>query len=311
MQGVLIKFSQIAVTRIKMTEIPISVVFLNFNRIDESRITVEKLLRCTDALDNVEIIAVDNGSTDGTVEYLTGIGDRIETVLLNKNYGIEGYNRGFEIARGDIFIVLDDDSHIEINTIKRVRELFAQNKEIGLVAFKIVDKDGGRFDTWHIPAQDEYQESFAFVGCGFAIRRDIFKEIGFYPREFFLYHNEIAVAIKVRAAGYRIVYDPFCIAFHRTGGQQRDLSRRIYYTLKNSLTLIWMSYPFLTAIYLTLSRILISFSLALFHFKFEIAAKALIDFLSNKPKRMTLSKHDRYLMKPFFHQNSIIHRIFK
>jgi len=246
---------------------------------------------------------------DGTSEYLSGLGDRIKTVLLDKNYGIGGYNRGFEIARGDVIIVLDDDSHVEADTIKRVIKLFSEEQSLGIVAFKIVNTSGRRFNTWHIPSDDKLQESFAFVGCGFAIKREIFERIGFYPGEFFIYHNEIYVAMKVRLLGYKIVYDPSCVAVHRTAAMARDPSRRIYFTLKNALTLIWMYYPFLIAVYMTMSRIIISCSLALIHFKPAIALRALIAFFSSIPERNVLTREKRVLLRPFFYQNSIFHRI--
>src|SRR4030042_346786 len=228
----------------------ISIVFLNYNRLEETRLTIKKLLECKEIDCNIEIIA-----------------------------------------------------------IKRVKELFTNNKNLAIVAFKIIDKDGKRFNTWHIPSKDVYQESFAFVGCGFAIRKDIFKEIGFYPSKFFIYHNEIAVAIKVKLLGYKIIYDPLCVAVHRTGENQRDPSRRIYYTLKNSLILIWMYYPFHIAVYMIISRIIISYSLALVYSRGNDAIRALLDFISSKPKRMPLHRRERVLLKPFFYRNSILNRI--
>lgn len=290
-------------------KVPVSIVFLNYNRLAETKITVEKLLGCKDELNGIEIIAVDNGSTNGTGEYLSGLGDRVKTVLLDRNLGIDGYNRGFEIAQGDVIIVLDDDSHVEPGTIKRVKQLFSEEQTLGIVAFKIVDSSGQRFNTWHIPSDDVYQDSFAFVGCGFAIRRNLFKKIGFYPGDFFLYHNEIYVAIKAKLLKYRIVYDPLCVAVHRTAVLSRDPARRIYYTLKNSLNLIWMYYPLFIATYMTLSRIIISYTHALVHLKWGVATRALLDFISSKPRRIPLKKDERSFLKPFFYQNSIFHRI--
>lgn len=290
-----------------MGKVFMTIVFLNYNRIEETRITVEKLLSCKKVVTDIEIIAVDNCSTDGTGGYLSGV-DGIRAVLLNKNFGIEGYNRGFELASGDIILVLDDDSHTCVDTIKHVKKLFEQEGDIGLVAFRILDKKGDRFNTWHIPSKDFFQDSFAFVGCGFAIRRELFREIGFYPERFFLYHNEIYVSLNVKLKGYRVVYDPQCVAVHRTEGQPRDSSRRIFYTLRNSLILIWMYYPWPEALYLTVSRLIISCALALAHLKPGVAIKAFGDFLSNPPLRQTLSRQQRLLLKPFFYQNSILHR---
>ncbi len=286
-----------------------SIVFLNYNRLDETKETVEKLLPCKDKISDLEIIAVDNGSTDGTNEYLLSMKDILVPVILDNNYGIAGYNRGFHLASGDIIIVLDDDSHIDADTVNRAVESFIENDSIGAVAFKILDSAGNRFNTWHIPSDDIYCESFAFVGCGFAIRRELFKKAGFYPEEFFLYHNEIYVAIRIRQSGYKIMYDPACIAVHRTSGELRDPSRRIYYTLKNSLYLIWMFYPLHSAIYLIVSRIIISFSLAAAHKKPLPFIGGFLDFLSALPKRDTLPIKSLDYMKPFFRQNSLLHRI--
>lgn len=278
----------------------ISIVFLNYNRLEETRLTIKKLLECKEIDCNIEIIAIDNGSTDGTREYLSELGDSVETILLDRNYGIEGYNKGFEISKGDVIIVLDDDSHVEIDTIKRVKELFTNNKNLAIVAFKIIDKDGKRFNTWHIPSKDVYQESFAFVGCGFAIRKDIFKEIGFYPSKFFIYHNEIAVAIKVKLLGYKIIYDPLCVAVHRTGGNQRDPSRRIYYTLKNSLILIWMYYPFHIALYMIISRIIISYSSCIGLFQRERGYKSFTRFYIKQTKKDALAEAGEGVIKTVF-----------
>jgi GT2 family glycosyltransferase len=290
---------------------PVSIVFLNFNRIAETTITLGKLLKCKEEDNTIEIIAVDNGSSDGTKEFLSGMeGNGIRTVLLAENHGIRGYNSGFEIATGEIIIVLDDDSHIEIDCIRRTRELFDAHNDIGIIAFKIIDSLGMRFNTWHIPSNDVFKDSFAFVGCGFAIRKDLFSRIGFYPVAFFLYHNEIYVSVQAKLLGYRVVYAPCCVAVHRTSGAPRNPSRRIYYTLKNSLILIWMYYPMPQAIYLILSRLLISYSLASVKMKWGIATKALVDFIADRPQKAVLQKEKRKLLKPFFYQNSIIHRIF-
>ena len=287
----------------------LSIVFLNYNRLSQTTVTLNKLLTCREHKTGIEIVAVDNGSDDGTREFLTRYKDEIKTVFLDKNIGIAAYNRGFRIAAGEILIVLDDDSHIEAGTIDRVMDIFGSSPDVGVVAFKITDREGKRFNTWHLPSSDRFQESFAFVGCGFAIRKTVFENAGYYPEDFFLYHNEIYVAVKVKLDGFRVVYDPGCVAVHRTEGQPRNPERRIYYTLRNSLLLIWMYYPVWSALYLTLSRVIISSALAVFNGKMGILFKGIADFISSPPARNVLPRDKRCLLKPFFCHNSIIHRV--
>lgn len=287
----------------------VSIVFLNHNRLKETKETLGRLSGCLDSREDVEVVAVDNGSTDGTREFLESSPAVIKKILLDKNYGIGAYNRGFEAASGEILIVLDDDSHIECGTIERARGLFASDAGLGAVAFKVVDKDGLRFDTWHIPRGESAGESFSFVGCGFAVRKDAFMKAGYYPEGFFLYHNEVEVAIRLRLGGYKIIYDPGCVAVHRTSSEPRDPSRRIYYTLRNSLFLIWKYYPAPAAIYMTLSRLLISFSLALYYGKAGDAFGAVRGFLKDRPRREVLPRRIRNAAMPFFRRNSILHRL--
>ncbi|RMG01113.1 MAG: glycosyltransferase family 2 protein [Nitrospirae bacterium] len=289
---------------------PIDIVFLNYNRLSETKYTLKALLECKAHYKNIQIIAVDNASTDGTREYLKGVSEEIQVILLDENQGIGGYNIGFERCKGEYIIVLDDDSHVLPSTIERLVRVFERDSTIGLIAFKVIDNEGRRFKTWHIPSDDRFQDSFAFVGCGFAVKRDVFRSIGYYPAEFFLYHNEIEVSLKTKMKGYRVVYDPECVAVHRTEGVSRNPERRVYFTLKNSLFLIWKYYPLWMAIYLSASRILISMALALYHFRLGDFYRAIKDFLNNLPERSPLTfERCRELLGPFTRHNSIIHRI--
>ena len=159
------------------SQVKLSIVFLNFNRLTETRHTVEKLLELTAGRSDIEIIAVDNNSEDGTAEYLKRQ-NSVHSILLKENKGIAGYNRGFEHASGDYILVLDDDScPLDGNTIECLISLLDNNPAIGVIACHIETPAGNPQWQWHLPKEHRFGISPFFIGCGFAIRRSLFAKV--------------------------------------------------------------------------------------------------------------------------------------
>lgn len=292
--------------------IQLSFVFLNFNRIQETQITCEKLKEITQNRPDIEIIAVDNQSTDGTAEYLSHQKDWLTPILLDTNDGIAGYNVGFTQSKGQYVFVLDDDSAPEsIKTIDIALDLLAENKNIGIVACDILTPAGERQNLWHLPNHHQASESMAFIGCGFIIRRDLFKKIGWYPASFFLYQNEITVALETYEAGYSIYFDPRCIAIHRGNPSERAGYRRIFYGTRNTLWILREYAPFPKKIYYILSRLSIGFLMALYHRQFKayfIASKAGL-FTPLTQHKISAKTNQRF--KKFWQQNSLIYHFLR
>lgn len=290
----------------------ISVAYLNFNRLDETRKTTEQLATAIAEFDYIEIIAVDNGSNDGTKEYLKLQSTWLNIILLDNNDGIAGYNRAFEIAQGDIILVLDDDSSPVNNAIfPRLIRLFSNHANIGAVACHILDNLGNDQHSWHLPDKKTPGLSPAFIGCGFAIRRNLFEQIGWYPEPFFIYENETKVAFDIRKAGFEIYYDPSCLIQHRANLEQRPGWRRIFYPTRNNLWLIREYYPSPTAYYLIFSRIIISLLNSIRLNKFNACLKGILEGIQTPVTKSPLNKKQQKQFSAFFQHNSIFHQFFK
>ena len=288
----------------------LSIVFLNFNRVHETRYSVNYLRQLLSERDDIEVIAVDNGSSDGTADYLATQGDFLNPILLPDNSGIAGYNEGFKQARGDIILVLDDDSHpYDQACLDRLITLFDSQPEVALIACRIEDKHGQRAWSWHLPKDDKAGPSMAFVGCGFAIRRTVFEMIGWYPAVFFLYQNELDVAIKTRLQDYRIHYDPTCRVVHRSEGAPRPGWRRVFFATRNTLWLIRRYYPYPQALYLITSRLLIGLVRAVQFRQLPAYWRGLREGLSVTQSRQLLPAELRAEFAPFWRQNSVWHQI--
>jgi len=290
----------------------LSIVFLNFNRLAETRYSVDFLRDVLAIRNDCEVIAVDNGSEDGTADYLAAQADFLIPVLLPDNEGIAGYNVGFDQAKGDIVLVLDDDSHPFDNTcLDRLIALFDERPEVGLIACRIEDKQGRRAWSWHLPEVDQAGPSMAFVGCGFAIRRSVFEAIGWYPAAFFLYQNEMDVAIQTRMKGYEIYYEPACRVVHRSEGNPRPGWRRVFYATRNTLWLIRRYYPYPQAGYLIVSRLLIGLVRAVQFRQLPAYWRGLREGLQTPQVQYPLPAELQAEFKPFWRQNSVWHQLLR
>jgi len=236
----------------------LSVVFLNYNRVADSRRTVAQLRHLLGNRQDIEVIAVDNGSTDGTAEFLQTQTDFLYFLQTGANLGIAGYNQGFAQASGDYVLVLDDDSYPQnAELFDLLLEYLDNHPSVGVLACRIETPEGAAVMTWHLPPQDRAGRSPAFIGCGFAIRRELFAQVGWYPEQFFLYQNEIEVALQVRLAGFEIYYEPRCRVVHHGLPADRPSWRRVYYPTRNTLWLLRRYARFPMLIYLVFSRLCI------------------------------------------------------
>lgn len=290
----------------------ISIVILNYNRVEETRYTVDRLRELTAGRNDSEVIAVDNGSSDGTGTYLQSQADFLTPVILPDNRGIAGCAAGFELARGDYILVLDDDSHPRDSaTLDRLVDHLDSLPDTGVVACRIENSEGDRLPSWHLPHKDERGASMAFVGCGFAIRRHLFEEIGWYAGHLFLYQNDVDLAFQVYLKGFSIIYDPDCRVVHRVASANRCRERQVFYATRNSLWLIRAYYTGLGKAYLLTSRILIGLVRALQFVEPAAYLRGLREGLNAPVERRPLPARLHQVFAPFWRQNSLLHQLLR
>lgn len=218
----------------------LSVVIITKNRLD-------KLCRCLDSvmafLPDSEIIVVDNGSTDGTVQYLESIG-KIKPLFLENNRGVAGArNIGVNKAQRELVMFLDDDAWIHSFNVNEIERFFEDNKKVGLLAPKILYPDGSlqesvrifpsigfvtkrgliSFGLWK--ADEKYSNSFVHeenkihkidwaIGACQIIRRKVFSEVGLLDEKYFFGYEDADFCRSLDRAGYERFYWPLGTIFH-------------------------------------------------------------------------------------------------
>lgn len=225
----------------------VSIVMLCWNRKDD---VFESLSRIREIIYNsLEVIVVDNGSTDGTIELIKDKFPEVRLIQMYKNFGIEAYNIGFANAKGKYIVIIDDDSFPAKHSITRMVQRFEQDESLGAIAFDV--RNFYHYDEISILAEEQPLERYSspskyymsFNGAGVGVRASLFRRIGYYPEEFFLYNNEMDSAFRILNEGYRIEFHADIIAYHKYSPINRDSWRAPYYYVRNAFWLIWKNYP--------------------------------------------------------------------
>jgi GT2 family glycosyltransferase len=187
----------------------VTVAILAFNRRDPLAVTLEKVLGDLEhPSDRLEVIVVDNASTDGTAEMVAERFPSVRVIRNDENVGIGGWNRAFEAGRGEWFLVLDDDCYPPPDALARG---FAAAAEHGadLVSFGVDSSRPGEAFS------DVYRTGvLSFWGCAVLISRRAVERVGGFDQGLFIWAHELDFTMRVLDAGFGHVLLPDVRAVH-------------------------------------------------------------------------------------------------
>jgi len=179
-----------------------SVIVLTCNRLDVTKDCINSLIKYTSAID---LIVVDNGSTDGTVDWLAS---RKEVTLIrnDRNIGIpKARNQGIRASSTEYIVLMDNDITVSRGWLE---ELFStMNKGFDVVGI----------EAWKLGANHQaiarcvnQEESFDYLGGACCLfRRKIFEEAGLLDEGFsWAYYEDVDVAIRAKKLGFKLGWNP-------------------------------------------------------------------------------------------------------
>ncbi|OEY71655.1 glycosyltransferase family 2 protein [Salegentibacter salarius] len=157
----------------------------------------------------------------------------------------------YKKAKGKILFGLDDDAHpLHKDFIRISNEIFTNNTKVGIIAFKEIR---GIFAT-----DDDIPDSLKqkkvdylvkdFLGCGFAIRSEVYNKTRGFPVWIDIYGEEVCVALETLELGYDILFTHQIVVNHRTQKQKKNINGANYFRfgkqLKNTASFYLVYYPF-------------------------------------------------------------------
>ncbi len=185
-----------------------------------------------------EILIGDNGSTDGTIEYLRKLAksdSRVTTLFNGKNLGsCLGRNLLLQKATGELWFIIDDDATFQFkDDLRKVAEQFNNHPKAGAIGFTVVNaKDPTTLNLWMYQANPELARnlefrSAQFASCAVCLRREAMEAARFargeyFVNSFFYSWDEFPIAWRLLETGWECWYSP-AIAIRHYGSATIDV----------------------------------------------------------------------------------------
>ncbi len=244
----------------------VAVVILNWNGKALMDEFLSSVIAHTPA-DKAEIVVADNGSTDGSVDFLKEKFPEVRIISFDKNYGFaEGYNQALKHIDANYSVLLNSDVEVTPNWLNAPLKAMEADQQIVAAQPKILAQKNKRFFEYagasggfmdrygypycrgrvlHAIEMDEGQYDspidvlWATGACLF-IRTEIFKQEGGLDGRFFAHQEEIDLCWRLRCRGYRIVCTPDSTVYHVGGATLRvESPHKTYLNFRNNLLMVY------------------------------------------------------------------------
>lgn len=221
----------------------IDIVVVSYN----SRATLRACVEPLAGLDDISVIVVDNASADHSLEAIADLPIRTVAAEYNRGFGA-GCNLGLAAGTAPFVLFLNPDAYISAEALRRLADALVSEPDVGIVGPRTVAADGAlvlsmrRYqrvgsvwatalfvhrvlkraawaneivtagDAYDSPAYPEWLSG----GCLLA-RRSVLESVSGFDEGFFLYNEDMDLCARVRAAGYKVRYEPTAFARHEGG----------------------------------------------------------------------------------------------
>ena len=254
-------------------ELPfVSIIIVNYN----GKHYLEECLSSLGGLDypknRIEVILVDNASTDGSFEYVKKTFPNVQILQLDKNYGFcKPNNEGVKIAKGEYVVFLNNDTTVDkmwlSELVKGVlsdsdvvscasKMLYYQRKEIINTAGGKITIIGGGFYRGYGDKDGEKYNKFEYTGfgcgAGVLVRKDFFEKIGGFDEDYFASCEEHDLGWKSWLYGYKVLYVPTAVMYHKESGTFGSKSSfqpiKVYLITRNRLYNLFKNFEFINVL---------------------------------------------------------------
>ncbi|MDZ7742074.1 MAG: glycosyltransferase family 2 protein [Bacteroidota bacterium] len=237
----------------------VSVISVNFNQLKVTRAFLESLRKIT--YPKIEIILVDNASKEDPGEQLKEDFPGLVYVRSEQNLGFAGGNNlGIRKSKGKYLMMLNNDTEVDAGFLEPLVEAMENDPAVGMVGSKvrfydhpeIIQYAGATpmtrftatshfigFNSRDTGQYDEVTETPFASGAAMMTSREVCRKVGLMAEFFFLYYEELDWQERIRKAGYRILYIPQSLVYHKESfSVGKESALQAYWQNRNRLLLI-------------------------------------------------------------------------
>lgn len=234
----------------------VSVIIITFNSEEHIKGCLESILNQT--YENLEVIVVDNGSKDRTVQIAQTYSTRVKVFPLRKNiYFPGGVNYGIERAGGEFFLILNDDLELGAGCVSwLVERMEADDKAGAVVPIMKFYNLRGFINGIGNQIREKGWGSDSFIGCvdvgqfggltevpsacfaAVLLRRKAVEEVGLLDRKYKSYYEDTDWSFRCWMQGWKIVPEVRALVYHKFGAHWRTSERKLKLVARNRLRLV-------------------------------------------------------------------------
>ena len=222
-----------------------SILITTKNRLDDLKITLQKTKQLISD-QSVECIICDDGSTDGTYNFITENYPKIQVFRHKKSKGlIYSRNQLLKKTKATYAISLDDDSNfLTTDVLKHFENYFDKYEKCAVLALRVF---WNKKPPLTLNSKDKATRVNGFVGCGHVWRMEAWNEVPDYPSWFIFYGEEDYASFQLYKKGWEIWYIPKVLVHHRVNVTERkhqtDYTLRLRRSLRSGWYLYFLFYP--------------------------------------------------------------------
>lgn len=321
---------------INKEELPfVSIIVLNYNGKQHLKECFESLNRINYPQNKYEVIMVDNGSTDNSISYVKNNFPWVRILELDKNYGFtEGNNKGAKVAKGEYIAFLNNDTKVDKEWLIELVKAIVKDKKIAACSSKVlffnernvIQMGGGKLYMWGYPYQrgfgekdhEKFNKSIYIhhcTGSAMLVRKQIFINLGGFDTDFMSYHEDVDFGWRVWIYGFKNLYIPSSIVYHKGAGVFGRSSYKIYLIGKNASASIIKNFNrknLIKAIFIQIFYLFFMFLWFLSHYKYKHAIAQLkvyyailCELKKNLEKRKKIQKNRKISDSTLYELNLI------
>ncbi len=255
---------------------------------------------------NYEILLVDNSQKPQLREIILKEFPEVRYFGMPGNLGVLAYNLGLANARGEYILTLDDDCTLKPETLTQIVEIFPKKSpKVGVISANLYEPKRHKFIYENYLKKDLTKLCLASNAAIF--RKTIFRKVGYYDSDLFLWTHEDDLSLRIIDQGYEIHLEPKIVINHYPSSPSQNLRKdMLFYWSRNSA---WLNIKYF-AIYfwpLLIIKNIISFSIFVIEYHSFLSIPYLLfgylkGWLSfshpfKKRKVLSFSTQLRYLLK--------------
>lgn len=250
------------------------IILVNYNGLEDTIDCLRSLNNIN--YDNYKIVIVDNNSNGNDAEILSKESG-FELFALEENIGFAGGNNiGIEFAmknNADYVLLLNNDTIVEEDFLCKLVETAEKDNRVGAVGGKIfyfddkeklwyagakINKFNGK--TYHEGVNKNDSKKYSIeketeyiTGCMMLVSKEAIEKVGMMDDSYFLYYEETDWNVKIKQAGYKLMYNPSSVIYHKISQSTKELNyimvcyydRNSYHFIMNNFGIINRMYMFL------------------------------------------------------------------